>query len=426
MNKTRVLYVGHTLLGDDEATGQTLNNMFSHCYNVELLQYCLDYTKEYHTTEVKTIYIDEKKSFPFSLIKKAYRKRLAQNEKVSFQAINNNSHIGHKENPIRAFLKGFLDILPKKMSKDNLKIIDTFSPDVIYTLGESISAFNASLKLSKKYDVPIVWHIMDDNETCIYNYTKATTCFRKKYINLIKKARERMVYGLAIGTKMAKEFSLRYNMPFDFAMNCLDELHEQPLPNNDKLKFLFSGGMHGGRAETLSMMADIINGDEALRKNIDFAIYSSPNNVKKYASMFKDKCCLYEYVPKDQMFENLGKADILVHVESFEQSEIDFFRYSMSTKIPECLSVGRPILCYGPKEICTVSYIDEKKVGIVADNQEKLIESINLLVADEKLRDDLSKNALKVAENEHLSTAVAARIENVFEKSEKMWRENNA
>ena len=40
------------------------------------------------------------------------------------------------------------------------------------------------------------------------------------------------------------------------------------------------------------------------------------------------------------------KADILVHVESFEKSNM-ICNYSMSTKIPEYLSIGRPIICFG-------------------------------------------------------------------------------
>ena len=421
----RVLYVGHILQGDDSATGKTLHNIYSNCTNIEFKQYCLDYDPSYHSTTVSTLYISKLKSALFYIFKNLYRKifdskhdNISPNSSVA-------SSITHKSNGVVAFFKALLDVLPKKMSVHSIKEIDAFNPNVVLTMGENISCLKTAHTLSERYNIPIVLHIMDDIENSIYGDSVIVRYFRKKYLSLLKEVYARTKYNLAISEKMANEYQQRHNVHFSNAMNCIYSLHRYPHPNNKKLRFVFSGGLHGGRGETLYEMGKIIKNNENLKNKITLSVYTSKKYIDSYSKKFEDLIELNNYVPEKELFENLGKADILVHVESFEQSEIDYFRYSMSTKIPECLSVGRPILCYGSTEICTVSYIEEKKVGIVADTPEKLIEAIKLLVSDEKLRGEISKNALKVAENEHLASSVATRVEKVFEKSIKMWRENN-
>ena len=109
-----------------------------------------------------------------------------------------------------------------------------------------------------------------------------------------------------------------------------------------------------------------------------------------------------------------------MHCESFDATEVKYFKYSMSTKIPEYLSVGRPILCYGPNDVCTVSYLRENEVGFVVENDQELIMAINKL-QDIKTRVALGKNAIEVAKRDHLVKNVSDRVEDVFRINMSLW-----
>lgn len=93
-----------------------------------------------------------------------------------------------------------------------------------------------------------------------------------------------------------------------------------------------------------------------------------------------------------------------------------------STKIPEYLSVGRPIFCYGPEEIATVAYLAEKRAGMVATQMQDVRDSLLRLVCDQALRETLGHRALQVAQEEHLGSMVGARMENVFQEAAVMWK----
>lgn len=111
-----------------------------------------------------------------------------------------------------------------------------------------------------------------------------------------------------------------------------------------------------------------------------------------------------------------------MHVESFDEEEIEYFKFSMSTKIPEYLSVGRPIFCYGPDEIATVAYLAEKKVGIVATKSHDIKPALYKLVLDRTLRAELGSQAAKIAQEEHLGSVVGKRMEDVFRGAMAMWK----
>ena len=94
----------------------------------------------------------------------------------------------------------------------------------------------------------------------------------------------------------------------------------------------------------------------------------------------------------------------------------------MSTKIPEYLSVGRPIFCYGPDEIATVAYLTEKNIGVVATKNQDIRDALLRLVSDHELRETLGNQAIQVAQEEHLDSVIGARLEKVFRESAAMWK----
>ena len=413
-----VLYISYTLFGDECATGQTLKNIFFECKKIKILQYCLDYTDKYHNVEEETVFFSKKRSPLFYLLKSAYRNR-DRGDSNHGAAVEVNRLSG---SPVVILARAFLDILPKRLDRKAYSVIDSFNPDVIYTTGENITTLIQALKISKRYNAPIVMHMMDNNEDSVYAFLPYTKLFRSIYLSLLGKVYKRSCYNIAISPKMAKEFSSRHKVQFDYAMNCITETHESTEKVNNPLRFVFSGGLHGGRANMLKKMGEIISSDKWLANNVSLDVFTSPANVAYYKDELSNVLNLNNYVPQEEMFENLGEADVLVHCESFEQEEIEFFRYSMSTKIPEYLSVGRPILCFGPMEICTVEYLADNNVGCVATNPEELRQSIELLAKNRILRNEYGKNALKLADD-YLAYKVAEKVERVFSESLKTWKE---
>lgn len=408
----KILYVGYILFGDESATGNTLNNMFMHS-GIEVMQCCIDYNLKRHNKKWQSVCVGKTISPFYYLMRVTYRVLLEKRSQYSSTVSNVIS--GHNKSVVVSFIQGIMDMTSKKISRKELKLIDDFSPDIIYTLAENISTLKMTQFFSDRYNAPIVFHIMDDIESKIYTESGCLSWFRKKYLYMLSSVYQKFKWHLAIGEKMANEFRNRHQCNFDFAMNSINETHNSDLPNNTPLKLLFSGGLHGGRNLSLLELALVINGTETLKEKIELHIYTSKNHILSNPELVSN-CYVHEYVPAELMIENLSSADILLHVESFLKEEIEYFRYSMSTKLPEYLSVARPILCYGPMEINTVSFINDNNVGVVAEKKEELKVALESLL-NESLRKKYAKTAVSVAEKCFLSKSVHERIKNVFYNS---------
>ena len=68
---------------------------------------------------------------------------------------------------------------------------------------------------------------------------------------------------------------------------------------------------------------------------------------------------------KDELKLKLNEADVLVFVESFDEDQIEKTKYSLSTKVPEYLSVGKPIFAVGPLEVGSMDYLRDVAICVV-------------------------------------------------------------
>lgn len=407
----KVLYVGYILVGDNSATGVTLENIFSNeNREILLMQCCLDYNMQRHSEKVATVCVDRFKSLMYYATKSLFRIFSEKNHK---QSINITKMVsGHKKNAIVSLVQAFIDILPKRYSASSTNIIASFTPDIIYTLGENISTLQLSKDLSEKYRIPIVLHIMDDIESNIYKESSILKPFRNRYNRLLDNVYLNNKVHLAIGEKMSKEYQLRHGAKFDFVMNCVHKINNKPHINNSPLRIVFSGGLHGGRDRSLLLLAQLIKSNKTYDSKFEIYVYTSKADMEINQDL-KSYCKLCEYVPKEKIIDNLSKADILLHVESFDVEEIDYFKYSMSTKIPEYLAIGRPILVFGPSEIGSVDYVKKHNVGCVAENIHGL-ENALVLLSNKSQRDMFSENALSLAKNEHMDKSVQKKLLSTF------------
>ena len=63
---------------------------------------------------------------------------------------------------MREVINRLIDVSPVCGTIHWEKYLKGFNPDVIYTCGASVSVMKIALKLSRKYNIPIVLHFMDD------------------------------------------------------------------------------------------------------------------------------------------------------------------------------------------------------------------------------------------------------------------------
>ena len=184
--------------------------------------------------------------------------------------------------------------------------------------------------------------------------------------------------------------------------------------NSDIVGIRYFGNLGLGRWEVLKMIGLALKDINKDGIKAELEIYSSltdPKIIKALnipgASQFKGWTYGEEYL------QLLQDADIVVHVESFDQINIRRTWGSISTKIADYLGAGKCILAIGSKELASIDHI--KDASFVVDDLEMLKEKLLMLISDIDLRTSLQEKARQLAKEKHDIVKIQSEVKNLLE-----------
>ena len=192
-----------------------------------------------------------------------------------------------------------------------------------------------------------------------------------------------------IGELMQNDYSKAFNREFGLLGNCIDldkfsSLSPKKINTFDKITISFIGGLHLNRWQTVCDLGEIVKEiNKEKNWNIEVDVYALE---LKEDIVHKLKACGVEYkggLTPQGVFETIKASDILLHVESFDEVNRVFVKYSVSTKISEYLASKRYIMAYGPHEVASIALIRDNDFGCVLtdldsreDKKQKIIMAI--------------------------------------------------
>ena len=101
------------------------------------------------------------------------------------------------------------------------------------------------------------------------------------------------------------------------------------------------------------------------------------------------------------MREVIHRAKAVIHTESFDPVIRERVRYSLSTKISDCLASGTGMLAYGPAEAASMDYLIRNEAAFTATSPEELREVLPRLFTDEAEYRRVVGNAKALARRNH-------------------------
>lgn len=322
-------------------------------------------------------------------------------------------------NLLHTYISAYKSILPYKYTKELNSFIEGFKPDYIYSPLGSIGIMKLSLKISKKFRTLIVPHFMDDWVNVMFKGRVLLIIPRLSLLWHLKRIKKQMPFGLAISKFMADEYTHKCNKQFFSFMNCVEilipeEANNKPI-NDQKFRFCYAGGLHLGRVDSLLIFCNAL---KKVNENleVELSIYTSSQDWYKFGDPFKEfKFVKYEgFVNEREIGKVFVTKDCLVHVESFDSRLKAYTRLSISTKIPDYLSSGKPVLSIGPPDIASIKYLRECNVGLVLDNKVSVSEEdIENFIMDKELLNLYSKNSFEASKN-HCLFSQSNKLKELF------------
>jgi len=263
-----------------------------------------------------------------------------------------------QHSPLYSFIRLCADVLYGSVKWQNERLSDfitNFNPDIVFLfcIGDTFLLNNVSF-IKKHTSAKVVTFIADDVRGA---YKHAGLFNRRRLKNFDKLIQlSDKVYGAT--EELAREYSSLYSITIDplykgcSFMPIVDKSH-------NICEILYAGNLHYGRVEVLSKLAEAISICNATTaQKCHLSIYSNTiisDNERKLLD-WPIVSSLYSAVPYKEVMELMNKASIVLHVESFQQDQIEKVRLSFSTKIIDCMQSGSVLMVVGPNGVSSVEY----------------------------------------------------------------------
>lgn len=308
-----------------------------------------------------------------------------------------------------------------KISKDFLKWVQEYSPDIIYSQLSSLDLILFIRDLHRKLQIPIAIHIMDDWPTTISQEGIFKSYWKKvidrEFRNLLPNAKVLM----GISESMNKEYKKRYGYNFTPFHNPIDikfwgASSKKNYELNGTFTILYAGRIGTGIQNCFFEVAEAIGNLISKGFKIELHIQATNfneifNDLAKFSFIKINDAVDYKELP--MIF---GAADLLLLPNDFETKSVSFLRYSMPTKASEYMISGTPILLYSSIETAVTKHaIKYNWAYVVSEKNAKKLESAILeIYKNQELRSKLSNIAREYAINNYDSTKIKTQFKNSF------------
>lgn len=305
-----------------------------------------------------------------------------------------------------------------KLSPRLLGWIDAFRPQVIYCQGYNLAFSWLPVMLKAHYGLPICFQTGDDWPMYLYADSVIAPAIRPVVDDAVSRLIGSAEVRFANGPNMAGEYERRYGLTFEHLMMADDPERFRRAPSQRvaatrQVSVVYTGGLAHGRWVSI---IDLCSAAMELRQEgLDVLVTAFASVVPPEAVGVLQSTPNLHVLPSaahEDVPSILKGADILFLPETFDPTEAQSIRFSISTKAHLYMMSGRPILVYGSPIAGVVDYATSEGWAYVVDRRSTsaLATAIRGLMEDAELRRQLESRGMEVALKNHDERLARAKL----------------
>ena len=417
----KVLIISHNPISTTNNNGKTMRTLFSSFNEEELCQLYItptlpdvDVCKSYFRITDKDIL----KSFIKFKVdgQEVFYSEYNSTIKGQYETENDEKLYRNPKNklPFRMLLRDVMWSLSKWYNKKLVNWIKEQNPTHIFLVpGPSKFLYNIALKVSKKFNLPIISYICDDYYFVKKPKTLLGQIHQRKLNKKIELLMSKTSKLITICDEINSEYSTYFNVPAVTVMtgNSI-KIEDHPKNQREVKTIVYMGNIRCNRYTSLvdiGKILDLINSEN--KTDVQLKIFTAEKDesiLKNFYGISSIKLC--GFVSGEEYLKEFRTADIHLHVEAFDDESIDLVKHSISTKIADCLASGTCLFAYGPGQVASISYLKRYNVAHVCTDICKLKDALSNVIFNSNLREKCVINALNIARENHDIIKVGNRV----------------
>lgn len=289
------------------------------------------------------------------------------------------------------------------------------APDILFAFATSPYILWPMIQYLKKHTAcKVVLLVADD----VYGSYDHCAFYRRGYLKReLKKcilAADKL-YG--ISDEMSELYRKRFGKPVTTLYKGCDLSAEPKKHLNQPLRFVYAGNLLWGRDDTLAQVAEALEKINQDGQKAVLEIYTGTTITEQLRQKLEkgSSSRIMGSRPYEEIKRIMHDADVVLHVESFEEKQKDTVRYSFSTKIIDCLQSGSQVLGIGPAGIASIEYLKKVDGAVVIDRQGEVGYAVEELIQKSKILEK-AKQTRRYALQKHELNSVQEKLRDEFEE----------
>ena len=277
-----------------------------------------------------------------------------------------------------------------------------FRPDVIfYASGDYAFSYRITRYLSEQLGIPYVVCCFDD--FYLFNPNKGLFLGKFRHDRFMKVVRETMAGAakiLTVNDEMAEAYEKLFGRTCGIVYTAARTA--EAAGEGEKQGIVYLGDLGFGRCRQLSDIADALRecAGPGIPEFLDvYSAETDPENLKPVQT--NPAIRFHGFVSGEKVPGIIRNAKAVIHTESFDPVIREQIRYSLSTKIPDCLASGTGLLAYGPAEAASIDYLIRNDAAFTATSPEELRNVLPRLFTDDAEYRRITGNAMALARKNH-------------------------
>ena len=360
----------------------------------------------------KSIFTQEKAGRMFELgnVDNAPTSTLPEGENIAFYSFMKSI----TTETIRA-LKDWIWLTGKYNTDELETFISNFDPDIVFSLRlASRKVLKFERKVAELTTSPFAVFTGDDEYSLAQIrfspiYWIRRLLLRKDFRNTISLYSK--YYTLSL--KQANTYRKLFNVDADVLMKCGEFNKNQKTKKiNSPIKLVYAGKIYCNRWKTLIKIKKALEKINCNSVSMILEIYTKDKITRNQTKQLDDglNSFIKSPVDADELKEIYKKADIALHVESFDIKNRLITKYSFSTKIIDCLASTCAVVAICSKSHPGYQYLKEKDAAICIGRPADIYSSLYEIVSHKKVLLKYQKKSGDVGFYNHRKSVVQKKL----------------
>jgi glycosyltransferase involved in cell wall biosynthesis len=281
-------------------------------------------------------------------------------------------------------------------------------PEVLYGHCSSLNSVRFLRRMQQALGLPLVLHFMDDWPATLYGESWTSRILRPRYLTEFAELVRSANVAIAICQDMEQEYGKRYqrpvlSLPMPVELDAYQAAARSQWTAGHPFRLRYGGRVGWAIHESLADLARAIHTLREQGADVVFDLVTFQTKQVPAACFASGGVSVQIPGPLRDLPRLQAEADVLVICYDFDPESFRQARYSMPSKLAECMASGTPILVYGPAGLPVVEYARREGWGKVVDSRDPLAlgTAVRELMGSPGLREQLGRTAKRLAAERH-------------------------